>query len=828
MPRSSVTLLFFAVLLPSGCRRVVELEVDPSVAWVAILALDDAGDVRSATGLLRADAPLPRQADEGEALLVGWSAASIAEYEPTMERLSEPLAPAQDCDAEMPAARWAASRVGREYRTIAVEDVPALTAGWLGPRCPPDRVCQAGRCLEAVVEVDAGDRFACARWSTGRVSCWGEALRGVLGRDAGRGVEFVPEPAFVDEVQDAVDLSVGKTHACVLRKGGRVACWGSDWQGELRDGRQSEARWVPRAIQGIEDARSVAAGTRHTCAVVGSGAVECWGHDEQGQLGDGRSESDGLPVLVPEVDDAVLVVAGEAHACALRSGGRVTCWGSNLEGQLGLPGGASPIDARTAGVTGLAAGSEHTCALAGGEISCWGRNDQGQTGGGEPQLSRAAVGLGAADTTCALLDNGAMECWGASRYGELGLLGQTPFFSNIPVAAPILPAPARSVTVGGEFVCALDETNAVWCWGWNAFGQLGNGSSGVVEERRISLRREVTKVAAGGSMTCALDTEGAVLCWGYNDLGQLGRGHVGLLEGPERVTLPGAAVDVDAGENHACAILQEGDVYCWGDNLYGQVDSGTSETEVVDPVRTATGTVDLAVGDLHTCAVQSTAQVDCWGYNTDGGFGGVLGQEELSVVYESALLPGVDTAVEAAAGLYYTCVRLEDRTVRCFGGAFDGTGMPPVEEIGVGRGHACARTEDGRVFCWGYDDHGQLGDGKSAYRGRAEAVVGIDDAVRLIVGSSHACAVRADGRLWCWGDNLDGQLGDGTAPQDRAVPGPVPGIEGVRFGDGFLQTCVATDAGQVECWGFNSVGQVDFETAAIQIEPTRVVGLDPI
>lgn len=822
-------LLLSAFVLTAGCQRVVELEVDRAIAWIAVVELDEAGAVLSATGLLPADGPLPRQTDEGRGLLVGWSAEALAPYAEASERFSEPLSLADPCDAEMPPAGWAVSRAGREYRSLALEEAPVLTADWLGPRCPADRICRAGRCLEAVVEIDAGDRFACARWSSGRISCWGSSVEGTLGGDVGQSVEFVPEAVLVEDVEDAVRLTVGRTHACALREGGRAVCWGSDWQGQLRDGRGSDVPWLPRAIEGIENAKDVAAGARHTCAVVGSGRVACWGHDDVGQLGDGRTESDGLPVTVPGVEDAVQVVSGDAHTCVRRSGGRVTCWGSNARGQLGLPGASSPVEARALGVTALAAGSEHNCAIAEGEVTCWGRNDEGQTGGGAPQLSDRAVGLAAADTSCALLEGGALECWGASRYGELGLLGQAPFFSNLPVFAPALPEPTRAVAVGGEFVCALDAADAVWCWGWNAVGQLGNGASGIIEDRKVPLRQEVTALAAGGSMSCALAADGEVLCWGYNDLGQLGRGRFSLLEGPDRVALPGAAVDVDTGNTHACAVAEGGDVYCWGDNQYGQAAPEDDAIEVADPVRVLGSAVDVATGDLHTCAVLATGQVWCWGYNTDGGFGsGVLGRDEVGFTYLPAPIPGVSNAVKAAAGLFSTCLLLADRTVRCFGYPFDAAGMPPVEELGVGRGHACVRTEDGRVFCWGWGDHGQLGDGMKVNRGFAEPVVGIDDATRLIVGSSHNCVVRATGGLWCWGDNLTGQLGDGTWPDDRGIPGPVPGLEGVLLGDGFLHTCVLTDAGTVECWGFNPVGQVDFETAAIRIVPSRVVGLDPL
>jgi alpha-tubulin suppressor-like RCC1 family protein len=227
------------------------------------------------------------------------------------------------------------------------------------------------------------------------------------------------------------------------------------------------------------------------------------------------------------------------------------------------------------------------------------------------------------------------------------------------------------------------------------------------------------------------------------------------------------------------------------------------------------------VGDFHSCAILLDGTVSCWGSNSEGQ----VGHGEVGTTQPPAPVPNIVFAEAGDAGLDQTCVLLQNRTLRCWGRYAAIDFLQQVDQVQVGRRFSCAVVA-GRVHCWGANDHGQLGDGTFVDRASASPVLEIDDARSLALGSSHGCVVAGAGELWCWGDNQAAQLNDGNWPHDRGTPARVD-IDPVRFGEGFRHACVSLESGRVECWGWNEWGQVGFDTAAIHLVPTRVLGLDP-
>lgn len=308
----------------------------------------------------------------------------------------------------------------------------------------------------------------------------------------------------------------------------------------------------------------ISAGSSHTCVVLSTGRVGCWGANATGQLGDGTTVDRPRPIAVPAVTDAVDVAAGRSHTCILHEGGRVSCtdrsghWADAPVGTAtGIAAGTGYSAAITSGgvfawgelVDGWAwsspvpetieGGELHLCGLSAGEVWCVGKDTFGSLGDGlemdsrEPVHARVTGAVAqvsaARGHTCAVLDDGEVLCWGAGWDGELGN-GSTDN-SPTPVVVRGLP-PAVHVAGNGHHTCAATGPEGVYCWGDNSHGQVGT-TPGPPELTPLHVPRvsSAFRVAVGVAHSCAVDGEGQVWCWGENRRGELGRGTAG--GGPE-------------------------------------------------------------------------------------------------------------------------------------------------------------------------------------------------------------------------------------------------------------------------------------------------------
>ncbi len=257
------------------------------------------------------------------------------------------------------------------------------------------------------VAIAAGGSFGCALRRTGAVACWGSnALVGSLGDGS---LDDTLVSTSVVGITDATEITAGDGHACALRAGGTVSCWGADASGELGDGIVSAGSDVPVTVSGLTDAISVNAGADDTCAVRATGTVVCWGDGAGGGLGNGSLADSSTPVAVSGLSDAVAVAVGgdgttawehgdfsrlEDGACALRANGSVACWGAVGPGRGDSAGTtlAVPVPANgLAGVTGLSQGIGYGCAIIASHPVCWGSNQYGRVGLPVPGAEFVAV-----------------------------------------------------------------------------------------------------------------------------------------------------------------------------------------------------------------------------------------------------------------------------------------------------------------------------------------------------------------------------------------------------------------------------------------------------
>ena len=295
----------------------------------------------------------------------------------------------------------------------------------------------------------------------------------------------------------AAKLAAGSAHTCALTKFGGARCWGADDNGQLGDGGTNSDKQTPVAVVGLSSGvKTIAAARKHTCAVTMLGGAWCWGDDAYGQLGDGGTNSDKpTPVAVVGLSSGVKdIAAGSYHTCALTAAGAVKCWGQDANGQVG---------------DGIASNAEKPTPVA---------------------VSGLSSGVKAIDAgvehTCALTTAGAVKCWGVNTWGQVGD-GTTQNYRSTPVAVVGLSSGVKAIAVGGEYTCALTTAGAVKCWGSDFNGQVGDGGSNSVTPTPVAvsgLPLGVKEIAAGGKHTCALTPIGAVRSWGSDSDGQLGDG----------------------------------------------------------------------------------------------------------------------------------------------------------------------------------------------------------------------------------------------------------------------------------------------------------------
>ncbi|HEY3417253.1 MAG TPA: hypothetical protein VGM23_10260, partial [Armatimonadota bacterium] len=369
--------------------------------------------------------------------------------------------------------------------TVAVTD---LKAQWIKIGTALTQGIKTARTYDANSLAVGGDH-ACAITRLHGLQCWGRNDAGQLGAgDA----EDRHAPVDVKGLQAGIEqVSAGEAHTCAISTDGKLFCWGSNASGQVGNG-SPENRSEPAAISGIQGRVSaVSAGSQHTCALTGDGKVFCWGKNDSGELGTGNTDPSPVPVQVPGLSGVTAVAAGGAHSCALLRDGSVWCWGANAQGQLGN---GSRADSATpvkipglSGVTHITAGKEHTCAIAAaGSVSCWGANDSGQAGSGSTDASVAApAGVDGLDAegitvksliahTCAIRGAGVV-CWGKNDAGQLGD-GSLEDQSK-PVGVKIPENAFASIGAGDDFSCVRTEGGLIYCWGGNAYGQLGSGST---------------------------------------------------------------------------------------------------------------------------------------------------------------------------------------------------------------------------------------------------------------------------------------------------------------------------------------------------------------
>lgn len=456
------------------------------------------------------------------------------------------------------------------------------------------------------------------------------------------------------------DVSLGLYSACGIQGPagstdalGTVRCWGDNDFGQRADMTFDTPNTGP--TNGVVDlAFTVGAGHEFNCAITGDpvagGRVKCWGDNADGQIGTGAAVDHRKPIRIGEgvrgIDSWLAVAAGARHTCAILSGATVAdrklyCWGEASFGQIdGTP---NPLPRRAPvrvalgdGATDVVVGSSHTCVrVADGTTRCWG-SDQGYQLGVANNQEPGPVTVfdttstfvpttifGAGNVTCGR--GSITQCWGSPQINNPYYVdNDTPWTVSLTGGA----APNASFSVGPSSGCWIEGAQTL-CFGTNSFGQLGWGmaSTPTMHPQPVFMLTDATALSRGPSNhRCAITTNRVVKCWGDNGFNQAGVSGGVDQYGPATVQQPNQYDEVATGLNHTCA-RNGGSIYCWGNNDQYQRTAIPSINSlppmtVVPPVGETQPTyIQLASGEFHTCAISAAGALYCWGASRWGQIG---------------------------------------------------------------------------------------------------------------------------------------------------------------------------------------------------------------
>lgn len=327
-------------------------------------------------------------------------------------------------------------------------------------------------------------------------------------------------------------------------------------------------------------------------------------------------------------------------------------------------------------------------------------------------------------------------------------------------------------------------TPAVLGWGWNAWGELGDGTTTQRPTPAWVATGLVAKKIVGGGVgdfgdwTLALATDGSVWSWGDNRAGQLGIGLFAARTTPTRVGVLSDVVDVAAGPDHGLAAGSDGSLWRWG----RPHSPGGNPDRLPVRVFGVSDIVAVAAGHSFSLALRRDGRVFAWGDNSLGQLGD-----------GSAMFRATPTEVP---------------------------GLTAIRAIAAGSGSSFAIRSNGAVVAWGAG--GTLGDGATANRLSPVAVPGLADVEQISVGYS-ALARTTGGEVWFWGQSFYGESGDGTGTGVHLTPVRVPGLQQVTaIAQGGSHCLAMRSDGSIWAWGSGIVGEIGITPVYTQPSPIQV------
>jgi alpha-tubulin suppressor-like RCC1 family protein len=667
-----------------------------------------------------------------------------------------------------------------------------------------------------VVQVSAGKDHTLVLKSDGTVWSWGSNWWGQCGTGYSN---IAVSLSQVIGLNNITAISAGDSHNLALMDDNTVWSWGYNFCGQLGDGTYTDNA-TPKQIYGIDNVTTISAGGNHSLAIA-DGTLYAWGGNTWGQLGNGTTAWSTTPVEITGFTDVMAISAGATSSLALKNDSTVWAWGQNWMGQLGD---GTMIDQRTPvpvlelsgdqldGVTAISAGYSHHLAIKDGTVWEWGLNgDRPEliTGSFGSPLTNITAVAGGTFYSLALADNGTVWAWGYNAYGQLG--DGTTTDSAIPIEITAL-NDVTAISAGSYHSLALQNGDTVWAWGRNNDGQLGDGTTTHrTTAVQMSGLSDILAISAGGSHNLALLDDDTVWAWGANWHGQLGNNTTTHSATPVKVAgLDGITVKaISAGGSHNLVLDDKGKVWAWGANWFGQLGDDTmiQKTKPIQITALSSNTIiAIAAGEYHSLALDDEGTVWSWGDNRDGQLGdGIPAMRKLT----PGTVTWLNNVTAISAGEIHS-LAIKDGEVWSWGGW---SGIIPEQissvsnatAISAGRNHSLVLI-DGEVWAWGGNHNGQLGDGTND-NSMTLVETGLDNVTAISAGAWYSLARRNDGTVWTWGWNVFGQLGESSGT-DSSIPVETTGVSNVTAISAGNYHAVTLSSDAVLSWGLNGGGQL--------------------